>query len=142
MDDARDGNSNDYDGRQVTIYKSRGSPRVDGVDVLTFPGQYLSRPLPGTPLHISRFHPQFKLEHLPSTPVEIMHRAYEAARAAGLHFVYFGNLPGNPYQDTVCPQCGQRVIRRSGFRILANELQNGHCSSNGRVMQRSTPASA
>ena len=52
MDDARDGNSNDYDGRQVTIYKSRGSPRVDGVDVLTFPGQYLSRPLPGTPLHM------------------------------------------------------------------------------------------
>ncbi len=88
---------------------------------------------PGTPLHISRFHPQYKLEHLPPTPVETMHKAYEAAKSAGLHFVYIGNLPGNPYQDTVCPQCGQHVIRRSGFKILANELKNGHCDCGEKI---------
>ncbi len=88
---------------------------------------------PGTPLHISRFHPQYKLEHLPPTPVETMHRAYEAARSAGLHFVYVGNLPGNPYQDTICPQCGQHVIQRSGFKILANDLENGQCSCGEKI---------
>jgi pyruvate formate lyase activating enzyme len=82
---------------------------------------------PGTPLHISRFHPQYKLEHLPPTPVDIMHKAYETAQKAGLHYVYMGNLPGNPYQDTVCPSCGLHVIRRRGFVIIANELENGHC---------------
>ena len=82
---------------------------------------------PGTPLHISRFHPQYKLEHLPPTPVDTMHTAYETARKAGLHFVYMGNLPGNPYQDTVCPGCGLHVIRRRGFIIIANELENGLC---------------
>ncbi|MDX1775923.1 MAG: AmmeMemoRadiSam system radical SAM enzyme [Desulfobulbales bacterium] len=82
---------------------------------------------PGTPLHISRFHPQYKLEHLPPTPVDTMHTAYETARKAGLHFVYMGNLPGNPYQDTVCPGCGLHVIRRRGFIIIANELENGFC---------------
>jgi len=82
---------------------------------------------PGTPLHISRFHPQYKLEHLPPTPVDTMHKAYEAAKDAGLHYVYVGNLPGNPYQDTICPNCGFHVIRRRGFAITANEFANGHC---------------
>jgi pyruvate formate lyase activating enzyme len=88
---------------------------------------------PGIPLHISRFHPQFKLEHLPPTPVETIHKAYEVARSAGLHFVYVGNLPGNPYQDTVCPQCGEHVIQRSGFKIVANDLKNGQCSCGEKI---------
>ncbi len=82
---------------------------------------------PDTPLHLSRFHPQYKLEHLPLTPVDTMHRAYETAKYAGLRYVYVGNLPGNPYQDTVCPDCGRHVIRRRGYKILANELEKGHC---------------
>ena len=82
---------------------------------------------PDTPLHISRFSPQYKLKHLPPTPVETMHRAYETAKSAGLYYVYVGNLPGNPYQDTICPSCGFHVIRRSGYTIIANELENGHC---------------
>ena len=82
---------------------------------------------PDTPLHISRFSPQYKLKHLPPTPVETMHRAYETAKSAGLYYVYVGNLPGNPYQDTVCPSCDFHVIRRSGYTIIANELENGHC---------------
>lgn len=82
---------------------------------------------PGTPLHISRFHPQYKLEHLPLTPVDTMHKAYEVAKDAGLHYVYVGNLPGNPYQDTVCPSCDLHVIRRRGYIIISNKLENGHC---------------
>jgi pyruvate formate lyase activating enzyme len=82
---------------------------------------------PDTPLHLSRFHPQYKLQHLPLTPVDTMHRAYETAKYAGLHYVYVGNLPGNPYQDTVCPECGHHVIRRRGYSILNNELEKGHC---------------
>ncbi|MBW2466534.1 MAG: AmmeMemoRadiSam system radical SAM enzyme [Deltaproteobacteria bacterium] len=83
---------------------------------------------PGTPLHISRFHPQYKLEHLPPTPVETMLKAYETAKNAGLHFVYVGNLPGNPNQDTVCPSCGRHLIERSGYTIISNGLKNGRCS--------------
>jgi pyruvate formate lyase activating enzyme len=67
---------------------------------------------PGTPLHLSRFHPQHKLQHLPPTPVDTMYRAYDIAKAAGLHFIYVGNVPNNPFQDTICPACGDAVIRR------------------------------
>jgi len=82
---------------------------------------------PGTPLHISRFHPQYKLKNLPPTPVETMNRAYEIARAAGLHFVYVGNLPGSSHQDTICPACDTRVIERRGYTILKNILIENRC---------------
>lgn len=82
---------------------------------------------PGVPLHLSRFHPQHKLQHLPLTPVETMYRAREIASSAGLHFVYVGNLPDAPFQDTVCPSCKKPVIRRRGFTILSNDLRDGKC---------------
>ena len=34
----------------------------------------------------------------------------------------FGNLPEKNKQDTVCHKCGQLLIRRHGFKLLANEL--------------------
>lgn len=82
---------------------------------------------PGTPLHLSRFHPQHKLQHLPPTPVDTMYKAQEVAQRAGLHFIYVGNVPNNPFQDTICPNCKNAVIRRRGYTILSNELEDGHC---------------
>jgi len=82
---------------------------------------------PGTPLHLSRFQPQHKLQHLPPTPVDTLYKAHDIATRAGLHFVYVGNVPDNPYQDTVCPQCRRAVIRRRGYTVLGNELENGTC---------------
>lgn len=82
---------------------------------------------PGIPLHLSRFHPQHKLQHLPPTPVDTMYKAHQIATDAGLQFVYVGNVPDNPFQDTVCPACKDVVIKRRGFAILSYKLNNGHC---------------
>jgi len=49
---------------------------------------------PEQPLHLSRFHPQYKLDHLPPTPVNLLLQAREVARAEGLVYVYLGNLRG------------------------------------------------
>jgi pyruvate formate lyase activating enzyme len=80
-----------------------------------------------TPLHFSRFHPAYQLKRLPPTPLEVMDRAREIALDEGLHFVYVGNVPGHQAQHTRCPACGLAVIERSGYRILSNRLQAGHC---------------
>lgn len=88
---------------------------------------------PGTPLHLSRFHPAYKLQNLPLTPVEVMDQAYAIAKAAGLHFVYVGNVPGDPRQDTICPACGQTVIKRQGYRIIANTLVDGRCACGEKI---------
>lgn len=47
-----------------------------------------------TPWHISRFHPTYKMADLPPTPVAKVLRGVEIGLAAGLKFVYPGNLPG------------------------------------------------
>ncbi|MDF1560475.1 MAG: AmmeMemoRadiSam system radical SAM enzyme [Bacteroidales bacterium] len=81
-----------------------------------------------TPLHFSRFHPQYKLEHLPPTPIKILETAVKIAHDEGIKFVYMGNVPGSGHDDTFCPSCGKKLIDRSGFRIVTDEIRNGRCS--------------
>jgi pyruvate formate lyase activating enzyme len=79
-----------------------------------------------TPLHFSRFNPLYKLVHLPPTPVEVLVEARETALAAGLRYVYIGNVPGLA-EDTICPGCKKTVVTRRGFRIVSNEVKDGKC---------------
>jgi len=86
-----------------------------------------------TPLHFSRFQPQYKLEHLPPTPAGILTKAAETARAAGIKYVYIGNLPGAGNDDTICPSCGKKVVDRSGFRIVSQALSGGRCACGTKI---------
>ena len=82
---------------------------------------------PDVPLHFTRFHPDYQLLHLPPTPVTTLERAREAAMAAGLRYVYVGNVPGHPGNHTYCPGCRKIVIRREGYFVTENHLRNGRC---------------
>jgi pyruvate formate lyase activating enzyme len=82
---------------------------------------------PDVPVHFTRFHPTYRLTDLPPTPVASLERAWEIGREAGLNHVYLGNVPGHPGENTVCPGCGGILIRRVGFRIIKNRLDNGSC---------------
>lgn len=82
---------------------------------------------PDVPLHFSRFMPQYKLRNLPSTPVETIERARDIALAAGLHYVYTGNVPGHVGEHTYCPRCGEVLIRRLGFSVLEYHIVDGTC---------------
>jgi len=80
-----------------------------------------------TPWHVTRFYPYLDLAYLYPTPVETLETVREIAMNEGLNFVYIGNVPGHPYEDTYCPKCKRRVIRRSGFDIVENHTHNGKC---------------
>ncbi len=85
-----------------------------------------------TPLFFSRYSPQYRLQNLPSTPVETLEKAAAIAKAEGLHYVYIGNVPGHSAESTYCPTCGQVLIRRYGYRILEHKLSpQGTCPSDG-----------
>ena len=84
-----------------------------------------------TPLHFSRFYPQYLLKDLPPTPESTLQKAYDIARAEGLNFVYLGNLPSHPSESTYCPGCGEIVIGRRGYTITKNNLDNNKCKSCG-----------
>jgi len=70
-----------------------------------------------TPLHLLRFHPDYKLIDIPSTEIKTLEKAYEVARDSGLNYVYLGNAPGHRYENTYCPQCQELLIRRYGFDV-------------------------
>lgn len=72
---------------------------------------------PDTPIHFLRFHPDYKLMHLPPTPIETLEKHYEIAKEAGLNYVYIGNVPGHRFEHTYCPGCNKIVVRRHGFDI-------------------------
>jgi len=81
-----------------------------------------------TPLHFSRFHPQYQLATLPPTPESILVKAREIAIAEGLNYVYIGNIPGNDAVNTYCPNCNKMIIRRKGYSILDFQIKNNKCN--------------
>ncbi len=89
---------------------------------------------PDTPVHFSRFHPQYLLTDLPATPKRTLEMAHAIGQAEGLQFVYLGNVAGHPAESTYCPACGQVLIERRGYRIHQNNLKGNQCGQCGRVI--------
>ncbi|MBF0485394.1 MAG: AmmeMemoRadiSam system radical SAM enzyme [Candidatus Omnitrophica bacterium] len=79
------------------------------------------------PLHFSRFWPLHKLQNLPPTPVETLTRAWDIAKEEGLHYVYVGNVPSHPGNNTYCPNDGKLLIGRQGFEVTENHVIDGKC---------------
>lgn len=70
-----------------------------------------------TPFHLLRFHPDYELTDIPSTSLQTLKKAYTAVRETGLNYVYIGNCPGHPYENTYCPYCHELLIKRFSFKI-------------------------
>ncbi len=85
---------------------------------------------PDTPWHLTRYYPAYRFT-APPTPVETLEQSHRDARAAGLHYVYIGNVPGHPAENTYCPSCGEMVIRRRGWWRVENRLREGRCPACG-----------
>ncbi|HEV2298754.1 MAG TPA: AmmeMemoRadiSam system radical SAM enzyme [Candidatus Acidoferrales bacterium] len=85
---------------------------------------------PDVPLHFTAFHPDFKLRDKPKTPPETLHRARAVAREVGLHYVYEGNIFSDG-AHTLCPKCGETLIRRSWHDVQQNRLRHGACPKCG-----------
>ncbi len=81
------------------------------------------------PWHVSAFHPDYKMTGPPRTPVSTLLRAYDLGKAAGLKYVYPGNVGGGvgERESTFCPSCGKRVIRRRGYVVDENLMKGGAC---------------
>jgi len=82
------------------------------------------------PLHLSRYFPNYKYT-IPPTPVEKLKELYKIAKRY-LNFVYIGNIWEEEFETTVCPNCGNVVIRRRGYEIDASGMtEEGECAKCG-----------
>ena len=82
---------------------------------------------PETPWHVTRFVPHFKLSHLAPTPVARLEEARQMGLEAGLKYVYLGNVPGHPGENTHCTACGKLLIQRMNYQILQYHLDGNRC---------------
>ena len=86
---------------------------------------------PSVPWHVTRFHGDYKMTAVPSTPIATLEMACQLGRQAGLKYVYCGNTAGAADESTHCPACGGLLIQREGFSVRKNRLQAGCCCDCG-----------
>ena len=91
---------------------------------LTDAARFLAGLSPDIPWHVTAFHQDYHMTDPDDTTAATLLRAAEIGQAAGLRYVYAGNLPGQvgDYEHTFCPTCHTRVIERYGYVILDYQL--------------------
>ena len=84
---------------------------------------------PDVPLFVSRFFPKYQLRRLQATSPDTLRSLRKIAYEVGLHYVYLGNMPGDPSESTYCPACGMKVIKRNGPLVTNTGLdpRTGKC---------------
>ena len=86
---------------------------------------------PDIPLHLTAFHPDFKMQNVPPTPPESLSRARKIALRNGLHYAYTGNIHDEEGESTYCHQCGKKLIGRDWYTLTEWHLQEGKCPNCG-----------
>ena len=96
----------------------------DSDEELASIAKFLVSVSPEIPWHVTAFHKDYKMTDPENTSTKTLLRAAQIGEAAGLKFVYAGNLPGQVgrYENTHCPTCKTVLIERYGYTILRDLL--------------------
>src|SRR5436309_220539 len=96
---------------------------------------YIASVSPEIPWHVTAFHKDYRMTDPENTSAETLVRACEIGAAAGLKFIYAGNLPGRVgrWEHTWCPDCRELLIERHGYVIRQQRIgAAGACPACGR----------
>jgi pyruvate formate lyase activating enzyme len=83
---------------------------------------------PDIPVHFSRFQPDYEMREVPMTPVDELLHCREVGMDLGLNFVYVGNTLVDDADDTICPGCGEVVVKRLGYSANPSGLDGSKCA--------------
>jgi len=112
----------------------------DSADELRRMAEFLAGVSLDMPWHVTAFHPDYRHLDAESTPASTIQSAAETGAAAGLRYVYSGNLAGTgEWEDTRCPSCRVALVRRrdlrwTGRRIVERHLAGGRCPDCGQAI--------
>lgn len=80
------------------------------------------------PLHLTAFHPDWKMLDHAHTPPETLSKARDIAMKNGLHYVYTGNIHDPKGGSTYCSNCGEILIGRDWYVLNTwNLTSDGSC---------------
>ena len=82
---------------------------------------------PAIPWHVTAFHPTFKMMDRPATPPATLVKAREIGLAAGLRYVYVGNIPGEERREHL-------LLRLPGTAHRARRLYHPALPPQGRAL--------
>ena len=97
----------------------------DDPDDLKRMAEFLASVDPLMPWHMTAFHPDYKMtDGYRSTTSDDLLRIVEYGKAAGLRYMYPGNLPGQvgEWENTRCHHCNATLIKRYGFLVMGNRV--------------------
>ena len=116
---------------EITNLLIRGLNDSDAeVDALT--GWVVEELGPDVPIHLTAFHPDFKLADRPPTPASTLTRARRIAVGNGVRFAYTGNVHDPAGSSTWCPACGTCVVERDWYELGECRLtDDGRCAACG-----------
>jgi len=106
----------------------------DSDEELRAMAEWLASVNPDMPWHVSAFHPDHQMLDRPRTPPSTLLRARDIGKAAGLKYIYTGNVPNPECESTLCPTCGELLIQRYGFYAKTHWTTPGICHKcSGRI---------
>ena len=82
---------------------------------------------PDVPMHFTAFHPDFRMDDVPSTPPATLTRARAIAMRNGVRYAYTGNVPDPEGESTYCHVCGEILVGRLRYDITAWGLDERGC---------------
>lgn len=89
-----------------------------------------------TPWHVNRYFPAYKFEwevYVSPTPIKTLEKAITIGKEEGLEYVYCGNVPGHPFENTYCPECNFLLIKRYALKVIEYNLSsNNKCPNCGK----------
>ena len=102
----------------------------DSEDELKSAADFIATVSPDIPWHVTAFHQDYHMKENANTTAEQLVRACEIGRAAGLRYIYAGNLPGKVgrWENTYCPNCDELLVERYGYVIRQMKVTpEGNC---------------
>lgn len=69
------------------------------------------------PWHVTAFHPDYKMQDVKRTSLDLLLKAHAIGKNAGLKFVYTGNIAGLEQESTFCPDCSKNLLKRTGYFV-------------------------
>lgn len=99
----------------------------DSEDELRQAALFIKNISPDIPVHITAFHPDYKMMDKRKTELEDIEKACGIMKNSGLRFVYGGNVISTKLSTTYCPSCGTILVKRGYMSTEKNNLitENG-----------------
>jgi pyruvate formate lyase activating enzyme len=83
---------------------------------------------PEVPMHFSAFHPDYKMQDIPATPMQTLTRARDIALRNGVRYAYTGNVHDKSGESSYCHHCGKILIGRDWYVLSEWNLNaQGEC---------------